>query len=192
MEIENMKSLISDIYDRKMMKQDGKKKYHDIKKIKNDERFDNAIKIINYYYYEKGFGIKYFIKYFNLNTTPTVFRHNLINVFDIILRKHNDITDNLRKLRSEKAKYEKENNIGAFSEEVQHKLKIKEKTIRGVQGYYFNQMKNKYVWLRSSWEYIYAKWLDKNNFIWDIEKKFMMLIIENIDLIFLYMMKIII
>ena len=27
----------------------------------------------------------------------------------------------------------------------------------------------KNVWLRSSWEYIYAKWLDSKNILWDIE-----------------------
>jgi hypothetical protein len=171
MDLEQMKSLLSDIYERKMMKQDGKKKFHDKEKIMNDERYNETKTIIDYYYYDKGFGIKYFIKYFELNITPSVFRLNLIKIFDIKLRKHNDITDNLRKLRSEKAIYENTNNIGAFSDEVQKKLKIKNKTIRGAQGYYFNESLKKYVWLRSSWEYIYAKWLDKNNIIWDIEKK---------------------
>lgn len=169
--MENMKSLLSDIYERKMMKQVGNIKSHDKEKILKDVRYLETKKMIDFYYYEKGFGIKYFIKYFKLNTTPTVFRHNLINIFDVKLRNHNDITDNLRELRTKKAIYENKNKLGAFSEDVQKNLKSREKTIRGVQGYYFNEMKNKYVWLRSSWEYIYAKWLDKNDIIWDIEKK---------------------
>lgn len=37
------------------------------------------------------------------------------------------------------------------------------------QGYYFNESMNKDVWLRSSWEYGYAQYLDKRKENWDVE-----------------------
>lgn len=43
------------------------------------------------------------------------------------------------------------------------------KSRMGVNGWYWNKSIEKWVWLRSSYEYIYAKWLDKNNFIWKVE-----------------------
>ena len=58
-----------------------------------------------------------------------------------------------------------------FSYIVLNDLKIKNKTTRGIQGYYWNTSKNKYVWLRSSWEYIYAKWLNEHKIEWDVEVK---------------------
>lgn len=38
----------------------------------------------------------------------------------------------------------------------------------GIQGY-FKTKAGKYIWLRSSWEYIYAKWLDAQNIKWGYE-----------------------
>lgn len=40
---------------------------------------------------------------------------------------------------------------------------------RGYSGFY-KKLDGTYVFLRSSWEYIYAKWLDKNNINWKIEE----------------------
>ncbi|HRP37975.1 MAG TPA: hypothetical protein PLS50_09285, partial [Candidatus Dojkabacteria bacterium] len=40
---------------------------------------------------------------------------------------------------------------------------------RGVQGYYLNQSTNELVWLRSSYEYIFAKWLDRTKHNWKME-----------------------
>jgi predicted nuclease of restriction endonuclease-like RecB superfamily len=42
--------------------------------------------------------------------------------------------------------------------------------MRGIQGYYFNKSQNSWVWLRSSWEYIFAKWLDRTHHIWKVEE----------------------
>lgn len=36
-------------------------------------------------------------------------------------------------------------------------------------GWYFNKSCSRFVWLRSSWEYAYAKWLDDKGEIWDVE-----------------------
>jgi hypothetical protein len=93
----------------------------------------------------------------------------LLSFFNITLRKHNEITDHLHEIRKEKALHEVQNKIGWASEECIKKVKIKNSSARGIQGYYYNKYFKKYVWLRSSWEYIYAKWLDSKNIIWDVE-----------------------
>jgi len=142
---------------------------HDVEGIKQDERYQECKKLLHYYYYEKEYGIKYMIKYLNLPITYPVLRMTLKSFFDIILRKHNEITDHLHKIRKEKALYEVQNKIGWASEECIKKVKIKNSCARGIQGYYYNKYFKKYVWLRSSWEYIYAKWLDSKNIIWDVE-----------------------
>jgi hypothetical protein len=80
------------------------------------------------------------------------------------------VTDELRKFRKQKADDEAKNKTGWCSAEVQAKCKSNN-TQRGVQGYYFNKSLQKYVWLRSTYEYIYAKWLDKQKVIWDVEVK---------------------
>jgi len=172
MENENLdefRNFISDIYEQKFFDVKGKARFHNIEKIKNDKRYENSKKIIEKYYYEKGFGIKYFIKYFKLNVSYPVLRKCFLNFFEIKLRSYEEITDNLRKLRREKIEYERENNMGWFSEESRRKTKIRNSIQRGIQGYFFNESRNKFVWLRSSWEYIFAKWLNKNKFDWDVE-----------------------
>lgn len=168
--LNDFKSLLSDIYNRKMMIREGRKLSHDINKIKSDSRYLNTKKILEKYYYEEGFGIKYMIKYFDLDITNTVLRRVLI-MFDIEIRKSSDVTDNLRKLRSKKAINDYKNKTGFFAKGVQEDIKIKTSKQRGVQGYYYNEYLKKYVWLRSSWEYVFAKWLNKNNIKWDVEVK---------------------
>lgn len=168
-ELEIMKSLLKDIYDRKMMNFEGKTHYHDRDKIFNDDRYNVTKKLINEYYYEKEYGIKYMIKYLELPITYPVFRNVLMNIFDIKLRKHNDITEHIKQIRKEKSIYENANGIGWGSDEVRKNQKIKNTITRGIQGYYYNQSMKKNVWLRSSWEYIYAKWLDSKNILWDVE-----------------------
>lgn len=168
-ELEIMKSLLKDIYERKMMNLKGYTYYHDKEKISNDSRYDITKKLIDKYYYEKEYGIKYMIKYLNLPITYSVFRNVLLNIFDIKLRKHNDITKHLKKIRKEKALYEIENKTGWATNEVRKNQKIRNSISRGIQGYYYNQSMRKNVWLRSSWEYIYAKWLDSKNILWDVE-----------------------
>jgi hypothetical protein len=173
MEINIVKTrkLLSDIYNRKFIKTNGNITSHDIHKIKLDNNFILCKNTLEYYYYEMGYGIKFLIKDLKLNITPPVLRKCLIKFFDIKLRENNVITDNLRKLRKEKALFENKNKIGFGSIEVQTNIKNKNSTNRGIQGYYYNKFYDKNVWLRSSWEYIYAKWLDSNNIKWDIECK---------------------
>ena len=73
-------------------------------------------------------------------------------------------TPKTREFRQKKAQNEANEKIGWLDPSL-HRKNLK----RGIQGYYFNKSLGKYVWLRSTYEYIYAKWLDATNQKWDIE-----------------------
>lgn len=138
---------------------------HDIDLVKNDTRYRPTYEFIKNLY-DIGHGIKSIIKDNNLPITYPVLRKLMMDVMGISLRKYSDVTDALRKKRSNKVKSEHEGGTGWFSDTV-----VRRNNNRGIQGYYFNKSRNKYVWLRSAYEYIYALWLDENNIIWDIEYK---------------------
>jgi hypothetical protein len=121
--------------------------------------------------YNKGYGFKSLIKLYHLPVGYTKLKF----LFDLLDIKRNYgqsvVTDKLRELRSKKAKMEFKTKTGFFAKGIQDNIKIRNKTSRGIQGYYYNKSQDKYVWLRSSWEYIYAKWLDSKKLIWDVEVK---------------------
>lgn len=165
----NIKGFFNDVSNNKFKTRDGRKYFHDKNIIIHDKRFNKVNMFIKEKYNDDGQGIKSIIKDFDLPITYPILRFYMINFFEITLRNNNVITDFLRNRRREKAIYENENKIGFFSDGVQEAIKIKSTNIRGVQGYYYNNSMEKYVWLRSSWEYIYAKWLDTNNYKWDVE-----------------------
>jgi len=169
--MEKILSFFNDVRLKKFKTRNGGSIYHDKNKILSDDRF-NLVKIfIEENYYVNGMGIKSIIKKYNLSISYSVLRFYLINFFNIKIRDNKEVTDYLRNSRRDKAIYEKNNNIGFFDKILQDNIKIKNSIIRGIQGYYFNVSLNKYVWLRSSWEYIFAKWLDRNNYKWDVEIK---------------------
>jgi hypothetical protein len=117
--------------------------------------------------YNSGFGLKRIASELNFSYTKT---RNLFEYLEIDIRKgQNVVTDEVRRFRKEKAIHEAKTKTGWCSVEAQAKIKNKH-TSRGVQGYYLSKSKNDYVWLRSTYEYIFAKWLDKQNIKWDIEK----------------------
>lgn len=117
--------------------------------------------------YESGYGLKKLAKELNITYSLT---RQLFSYFKIPIRRGmNVITDELRKSRSEKTALEIQNKIGWFNEKVRSNLRIRNKTCRGVQGWYLNESMNKLVWLRSTYEYIYAKWLDRTHHVWDTE-----------------------
>jgi len=116
--------------------------------------------------YKEGYGFKSLAKEYNSSYTKmrTIFRK-----LGIKTRKgRNVVTDRLRRLRSEKAKKEYELRIGWWAPDIIRKSRNPK---IGYQGYYYNKSKKKYVWLRSSIEYSYAKWLDRNKIEWDVEYK---------------------
>jgi len=169
--MEKILSFFNDVKLKKFKTRNGGSIYHDKDKIKSDIRYDLVKEFIEKNYYTNGMGIKSIIKKYNLPITYSILRFYFINFFKIKIRDNKEITDFIRKSRREKATYERDNKIGFFNQNLQDNLKIRNSTIRGIQGYYFNISLNKYVWLRSSWEYIFAKWLDKNNYKWDVEIK---------------------
>jgi hypothetical protein len=119
--------------------------------------------------YTEGFGIKSIASAIGISYTNCRY---LLSKAGIEMRTgHSIVTDKLKESRRNKALAEKKNKTGWFNVNVRTNLKIKAKTRRGVQGWYFNQSIQKWVWLRSTYEYIFAKWLDQTKHLWDIEVK---------------------
>lgn len=167
--IDNVKTLLNDITDNKFVNDKGKitNKKDKYAKIKEDTRYLDLYNFLKYEYIDKEQGIKYLIKYKNLNVSYSIFR-TLIIKSGLSLHPANVITNHLRNIRSINANKQLAERSGFFSHEVQKHTHNK---IRGLQGYYYNSTLNKYVWLRSTWEYIYAKWLNAHNIKWDVECK---------------------
>lgn len=112
--------------------------------------------------YDDGYGIKLIARELGLPYSPM--RTFLKKALDVRMRSGYDVvTDRLRAFRSEKAKVE------GLGREWPRKYV---KNNKGIQGYYWNKYKKKYCWLRSSYEYIYAKFLDRNKISWDSEVKY--------------------
>lgn len=115
-------------------------------------------------YFVQEYGIKTLAKQHDMTYSNM---RGLLEFLEIEIRKgHNVVTDRLRTFRKEKAIYESENKIGFNDPSLIRKY---EGLARGVQGYYYNESREKLVWLRSTWEYIFAQWLDRTGHIWDTE-----------------------
>lgn len=179
--IRHVKSLLKDIQQRKFLKKEikykikengNKKSYketsHDIQKIKSDFRFNFTKEWLYKKYVIEEYGRPHLVKKYNLEISPNVLKR-AFEIFEIPSRKLGEVTNRTKKIRSKKAKKEYKNKIGWWDEKVVRQCK--KYNGRGIQGYYFNKSKQKYVWLRSSFEYIYAKWLDYNKFSWDVERE---------------------
>lgn len=164
--MKNILDLFDDIKNKKFKV--GNKCYSE--KLLNDERIPELKKFLDNEYVKNGKGIKGLIKQYNLNITPPVFRHILL-FLGYELHSDRIANDYLRKVRSENAKRQYKEKTGFFKEGVQESIHHGNSIKRGIQGYYWNASKEKYVWLRSSWEYIFAKWLNEKNIIWDVEVK---------------------
>lgn len=144
----------------------GSRKLNDT--IKEDSRYQ----IVYNWLYEKyvvvGMGFKSIIKDFKLPICYSMLRQ-LIKFIGFKIHSNTDANIFLRKKRSDIAKDAFIKKTGFFKDGVQENIHAKRIT-RGIQGYYWNSSKGKYVWLRSSWEFIYAKWLNSHrNTIWDVE-----------------------
>lgn len=121
------------------------------------------IKNLTILYEENGMGFKLISSYLG-NVSYTQMR-TIFKTLNIEKRSgKNCITEGLRKIRSERAK--EKNPLKNWPEKYKDKDRINK---RHLGGWYFNESKSKYVWLRSSWEYGYAKYLDENKIEWDVE-----------------------
>lgn len=161
--------IIDRIYKKEFKITIGNMHYVYTDKIKEDIYYKDLIEFLDEYYVNVGQGLKSLIKDFNLPITYSPMR-NLVKFLGYKMHSDRAANDFLRKRRKENAKIASENKTGIYSDESQKKIKNKN-TSRGIQGYYWNPFFNKFVWLRSSWEYIYAEWLTKKNIKWDVEVK---------------------
>jgi len=166
--MENIREFLDDIQSGKFKIQDGTRRLHSKNKIVNDIRYKETYDFLNEKYNKIGMGIKSMIKDYSLPITYSVMRNSLVSHFDFELKSSTHANKFLRNKRKENARIQIAEKRGAFDPKVMYNIKTSY-SARGVQGYYFNKSMEKYVWLRSSWEYIYAKWLDKNNIKWDSE-----------------------
>jgi len=116
-------------------------------------------------YYNDGNGFKTMAR--ELGISYTEIRGLLIGWLGLEYRKGMSvITKRLRERRSENAKGSKSN----FYNWVEKYPERAKKQTKSIQGWYLKKNGEK-VWLRSSLEYIYAKWLDKNNCEWIAEER---------------------
>jgi len=122
-------------------------------------------KNLSYLYHDLGFGFKLLSSLLG-NASYTRLR-TIFSKLEIEKRTGNNcITDSLKKIRSERAK--KNNPWKNWPANNNLKTMHKENK-RYASGWYLNKSLSKYVWLRSSWEFAYAKFLDESGVVWDSE-----------------------
>lgn len=113
-------------------------------------------------FYAAGWGLKVLARELGLTYTKT---RILFQRLSIPLRIGKDVvTIQCRNHRKEMACRDDNPWRDWTNKTVFHNKKMG----RGVQGWYVQRDGNK-VWLRSTWEYIYAKWLDAQNIHWTTE-----------------------
>lgn len=114
--------------------------------------------------YLQGYGFKLFSR--ELNISYSRVRTLLSRYLKIKVRKgYNICTEKTREFRKKMAKEENPWTNWPEKNPDMHKT-----TKRGIGGYYKTK-KGNYVYFRSTWEYIYGKWLDNQNLNWGIEDK---------------------
>lgn len=122
---------------------------------------EDNFKYLRKLYVDDGIGIKLLARALDLSYSRM--RVLLKDYLKIELRSHKDSTDFLKRIRSERVSKDKNPWYDWPS-----KNPSMHKSSRGIQGYYTSRS-GKRIWLRSSWEYIYAKWLDKHKVDWKYE-----------------------
>lgn len=109
--------------------------------------------------YEDGYGYKLLCRYLEISYTQS--RRLFVKWgFDQLRTGCSVVTDSVKRFRSDRVKGK---NGPAYG-------KVFNSNGRGIQGYYLKS-DGSFIWLRSTWEYIFAKWLDKNNITWEYEKR---------------------
>lgn len=111
--------------------------------------------------YDSGYGLKVLAREFNMSYTKM---RTLFKKLKIPLREGQSVvTEPLKKFRSEKL--EGNNPWTDWTSKPQGHNKNMSK---GIQGYFIDRL-NRKVWLRSTWEFIFAKWLDSQDLDWGYE-----------------------
>uniref|UniRef100_A0A6M3JWQ5 Putative capsid protein n=1 Tax=viral metagenome TaxID=1070528 RepID=A0A6M3JWQ5_9ZZZZ len=114
--------------------------------------------------YDEGYGLKVIARCLGLTYTKirTLFRY-----LSIDHRKGRDIvTDKVREFRSMRVMGDR----SPWKDWPKRYPEMLKDCSRGIQGYY-RKKDNSFVYLRSSWEYVFAKWLDNHNIDWKYEYK---------------------
>lgn len=133
---------------------------YDSVRNKKFKKIDNNFLDLLKELYQEGYGYKT-ISASIPNSSYTKIRSLFNYYFKDILREPTEITESLKERRSERLLY---------SEDNPWKVDLNIKNSTGIQGYYFGKDGEKY-WLRSSYEYIYVKWMEKNNIKFKVEPK---------------------
>lgn len=114
--------------------------------------------------YEEGYGIKRLAQ--ALDMTPMVMRKLLTDYCGHTIRRGtNVVTAPLREIRRANVTGEKS---PWYDWPRRRPEMLSHHPLTGLQGYYTRPDGSR-VWLRSTWEYIYAKWLDRHNICWGFE-----------------------
>jgi Phage endonuclease I len=114
--------------------------------------------------YKSGYGMKVIAR--EIGLTYPVLRSMFKDYWEIVIIQGTDITyKKTKEFRKHKALVDPNNPFRNWLT-----TQKRTKTNHGVQGYYINRAGNK-LWLRSTYEYIYCKWLDENNINYKYEDK---------------------
>lgn len=127
--------------------------------LTNDEFFS----LLKKYYVESQIGIKSLIKLLDNVLTYSIMRGILVK-FGILRTQNNYVgifTEEQKKMRSYNAK----NGITLTwleTASIYDKPHLSQNSNKqGIQGFYFSKKMNKYIWLRSTYEYMFIDWLEK-------------------------------
>lgn len=124
-----------------------------------DSKFIDKVKCV----YENGYGLKLIARELEIGYTEI---RTYFSYFGIPFRTGRNIsTEITRTFRSERILGDK-NPWHDWTNVYPEMIKMNTK---GVQGYFLTNAGNK-IWIRSSWEYVYVKWLERNNIKYIYEK----------------------
>lgn len=117
-------------------------------------------------YHVDGLGYKMIVKTLGISECSYSSLRTLFKKLDVKARTGtNVVTNKLKKMRGENVQGAK----NPWHDWTEKKPEMHSKSKRYLGGFYFNKSRDKYVYLRSSWEYAYANWLDNNDYDWDVE-----------------------
>jgi hypothetical protein len=129
----------------------------------NESTLEELKGLLHELYWKEEYGFNLTSR--QLGFSPTVLR-TLFKFLDFKFRRgRNVVTDRVRSLRSDRAKMSMKQY--GFSDKQPKTFH----SPRGIQGWYYSTNTQKHIWLRSSWEYIYAKWLDSHDIIFKVEER---------------------
>lgn len=131
------------------------------------ERYREQLKeIISELYLERGFGYKSLVNIVEHAASYTQMRKLFLKLGIDGRKGYHVVTNTLRSLRRVNAK-----RIGQFKNWTEKYPYMLRKSSRYLNGFLWNESKQKYVFLRSTWEYAYAKILTQQGKLWDVEEK---------------------